>query len=204
MAASDYFGNLSQAILDSNMPGQAYIAVTPNSLANVIPSLYPSQSCAQIVTLVQTQMSPTFGFVAQPGVYVTPTNLAFIVAQSPPLDLVQQYTVNISDESGAVADYTWTFNADGSKNVVSVNVSNPTFTVPDSGVFSVFWGSDANDPYFINLPYNSYKTVDAPGFVGSLIPACAIATPLPTVGLPIKSANFTRLFNPLGLSLKDI
>lgn len=40
-------------------------------------------------------------------------------------------------------------------------------------------------------------------YVNCAVPICNF-TPRPTVGAAIKSANYTRLFNPLGLLLKDI
>lgn len=47
------------------------------------------------------------------------------------------------------------------------------------------------------------QSVDIPGYVGCVLPACALTpTALPQLGSTVKCANFSKIFNPLGISIK--
>jgi len=154
-------------------------------------------------------MSPGYGGYIQPGQVIPAAlaDLSWIVPTAPIADTAFVEGIGLSTTMNTIFAFNWSFNSDGSKRNITGAVLLPNYAVATSERLSVDCTiANTTNQYVATLPTISYSAMDVNGFVGNAVPACAISPPvaLPTVGDAIKSANFTKLFNPLGISLKDI
>lgn len=187
-----------------------------------IQSLYPGQDCAEILSLVQQVYEGGGIPVPPPGNMRAAVTDGFVLNRN---DITWQLFDYTSPGSGngyitgvfngnsiPLTEFTFTWDAGGITNI-------DWMTVPASFTFSATqWTELQFSGYFggIVRPESTYPTYANPGailnipdlqaWVGCLIPACAIAPPatdLPNVEGSVKCANFSKIFNPLGIPLRS-
>lgn len=159
-------------------------------------SLQPSIGCQDTIDLVNPQLTEG------PNGAVVPDNYVLTLA-----DIIFGATVGGGGQVTLTIDGVgygfWAVSNSGGGPVV---VDNTTYgpTINFAAVNQVDLLVNTGTPTFSLTMNPIINHFDAAAYIACLIPACAVSTPLPQVGGAVKSANYTKLFNPLGLSLKDI
>jgi len=199
MAYEQYFSGLVVPSIGTNNGVGFAQYLTTDLLASAVAGAYPGLTCGQLLDQIN-QIVSLGGVLISGQTVVPPNNLNFIVPIPPMLDTVSLQTVNMQVNGSLVATYNWTWNSDGTKNSVAINIISPSTPIVSSTTLSC--DADSNNKYDVFAPWSSYAACDSQGFLSAIVPACAVSTALPSIGGAVKCANFSKIFNPLGIPLR--
>lgn len=175
--------------------------ITVLSLSGLQALLNAQASCADMLTVLNAMASANYYFVEDGTVYDVGTS-AFNAA-----DAVDNFTMNIVD--GGVGDSaTWSYSAGvlvsyipPLTNPIAYGATPATYMteliISDAPTSSPLTSASMVIPHLIDFTNQD--------LLGYLVPACVVSpTALPNLGTSVKCANFSKIFNPLGIPLKGI
>lgn len=218
MSSWDYFsGSRTTQILSDYALGANFttIVLNPDSLAGILASRYPDESCSEIVTfldlLFYTLLSPPFngGYaIIQPSPFLMVGDLSNVNIATK--ETGYQYSYSVSTPLGGTS-VQWEYDIDGNViNMVTIGagaIYDPADPAMTSWTFGATLGNVPGNS--VDFPFLAFSNVDSPGFVGFSIPACAVTPPPPppppeylvynVEKAQIDCANFSSIFNPYGI-----
>ena len=186
------------------------------SLADEIAAAYPGLTCSELTDAVNNYVNfPTpdlalFKYTDTIDLSPLLSTANWSLSSLPPGAGTKNINVNNIDINNVltpIGNFAVSYDASGNVTGVVNNLTVPLIyqlnLTTNCGVS--IQGFTSPFQTFSQLPLtNAILGIDAGAFVGCVIPACAIApTALPTSPGTIKSANFTRIFNPLNLPLRS-